>query len=111
MPTNRNQIRADAVELTVLVNKVLKKIKDKNFYVEQMCKSLVTIGSNITSLRNSRDEVSIVRRMNIAIDACSELTFVAKVLSVEGQMSEEDYKTIKKNVQSLERRMLSTLSD
>ena len=111
MPTNRNQIRADAIELAVMVNKVLENIKDKNFYVEQMQKSLVLIGSNITSLRNLRDEISIVRRINIAIDACSELIFVAKLLSVEELISDEDYKIIKKNVQSIERRMISSLSD
>ena len=111
MPTNRNQIRADAVELAVLVNRLICKIQGYDYYVQQMYHSVMLIGSNLTSLRNSRGEVSVVRRLNIAIDACSELMFAAKVLTVEGLIKEENYKLVKKQVQSIERRMLSSLSE
>ena len=111
MPTNRNQIRADAVELAALINKIFGKIKGRDFYVERMYKSATLIGSNLTSLRNSRDEVSIVRRLNVAIDACSDIMFVAKLLEVESYISEDEYKLVKKSVQSIERRMIASLSD
>ena len=111
MPTNRNQIRADAVELAALINKILGKIKGRDYYVERIYQSVMVIGSNLTSLRNSRDEVSIVRRLNLAIDACSEIMFAAKLLEVEGYITEDEYKLVKKSVQSIERRMISSLSD
>jgi len=111
MPTNRNQIRQDVVELAAQLNKICAKIKGHSFYLDHLFSSVTTIGSALTSLRNQRDELSIVRRLNVAIDACSELMFVAKVLTVEGLISEDEYKLIKKSVSSIERRMISSLSD
>ena len=111
MPTNKNQLRAEAVELAALINKVLGKVKNRDYYIEQMYKSIVEIGANITSLRNPRDEIGIIRRLNMAIDACSEILFIAKVISVEGHISDDEYKLIKKSVQALERRLTAGLSD
>lgn len=111
MPTNRNQLRQDAVEFAALVNKICAKIKERSYYTERMYHAVVVIGSTLTSLRNSRDEVSLVRRLNVAIDACSEIMFVAKLLLVEKFLFEDDYKLIKKSVSSIERRMISCLSD
>ena len=111
MPTNRNQIRQDAVELAALVNRICGKIEGSRQYVDRMFNAVVVIGSALTSLRNSRDELSIVRRLNVAIDACSELMFVAKALVFCGDLSEDEYKLIKKSTSSIERRMTTSLSE
>ncbi len=111
MSTNRNQLREEAVELAVLIGKICGSMKDGGSYAEQMLHSVTTIGSALSSLKNLRDELSIVRRMNIALDACAEVMFLAKVLLVEEKLSEENYKLLKKSVAQIERRISSSLVD
>ena len=111
MATNKNQLREDAVELALLVSSILEKVKGNSVYAERMENAAVTVGATLTSLKNPRDEVGIVRRLNVALDALCEILFAAKVLMVSGKITEETYKSLKKMIGSMERRIVAGLAD
>ena len=111
MATNRNQLRDDAAELAVLVSKIFGSDAKGDTYMEKLLASVISLGSALSSLKNARDEISIVRRLNLALDACAEISFVAKVLLLEGKSTEDDYKLIKKSIGTIERRISANISE
>ena len=111
MPTNKNQLRDDAVALAVYISELCDSMGEKNYFSEQMLHATSTMGSALCSLKNLREEISIVRRINHAIDACAELNFASRVLRAQNKLGEEDYKNLKKLIASLEKRFVSSLTE
>ena len=111
MPTNKNQLREDAIALAVYVAGLCDSNGDKSYYFEQMLHATATIGSALCSLKNLREEISIVRRINHAIDACSELNFASRVLHAQSKLTDDDYKKMSKLIASLEKRFIASLSE
>ena len=111
MATNRNQLRDDAAEFAVLVSRLFGSDAQSDPYKEKLFASVISLGSALSSLKYSRDEISLVRRLNLALDACSEISFVSKVLLLEGKSTEENYKLVKKSIGTIERRISACLSE
>lgn len=111
MSTNKNQLREDAISLAVFISDVKEASSNGSYYFDQMLRATSTIGSALCSLKNLREEISIIRRSNLAIDACSDLIFAARVLYAQNNLSEENFKTIKKLTGSIEKRILASLTE
>lgn len=111
MSNNKNQLREDALEFAVLVADICDSLDEKGYYTEQLIRASATIGTCLMSIKNLREDVSIIRRLNVALDACTELMFAAKVLYAQNKLDELSFKNIKKQASSLERRILATISE
>ena len=69
MSGNKNQLREDAFDFAVLVADVCDSLEEKCYYIEQLVRASSTIGTCLMTLKNLRDDVSIIRRLNLALDA------------------------------------------
>jgi len=111
MSGNKNQLREDAFEFAVLVADICASMGEKSYYTEQMQRGAATVGACLMALKNLRDDVSIIRRLNTALDACTELMFAAKVLYAQNKLDEMSFKNVKKQCSSIERRISATISE
>ena len=75
MTDNKKQLREDTIELAIQISDLCDEIKGCSVYVNQIVRSLSSIGANIHEANYAASKADFINKFQIALKECYETDY------------------------------------
>ena len=98
-----------AVRIVKFYKYLLKKDKDLRALYEQLLRSGTSIGANVSEAQSAHSKKDFVNKLNISLKESRETDFWLKVLHAAEIINENEFESIYKDCDELERLLVSSI--
>ena len=92
MTDNKKQLREDTIELAIQISDLCDEIKGCSVYVNQIVRSLSSIGANIHEANYAASKADFINKFQIALKECYETDYWLGLFKDTHMITEEEYK-------------------
>lgn len=110
MEERKDKLREDSIELAIAVSDVCDTIKGCTVFVNQLLRSVSSIGANIHEAKYAQSRADFVNKLEIALKESSETEYWLELLFRKGKLSEEQYKHLRNQCGSIRRRLIASVT-
>ena len=110
MEERKDKLREDSIELTIAVSDVCDTIKGCTVFVNQLLRSVSSIGANIHEAKYAQSRADFVNKLEIALKESSETEYWLELLFRKEKLSEEQYKHLRNQCGSIRRRLIASVT-
>lgn len=98
-----------AVRIVKFYKYLLKKDKDLRALYEQLLRAGTSIGANVSEAQSAHSKKDFVNKLNISLKESRETDFWLKVLHAANIINENEFESIYKDCDELERLLVSSI--
>ena len=110
MEERKDKLREDSIELAIAVSDVCDTIKGCTVFVNQILRSVSSIGANIHEAKYAQSRADFVNKLEIALKESSETEYWLELLFRKEKLSEEQYKHLRNECGSIRRRLIASVT-
>ena len=110
MEERKDKLREDSIELAIAVSDVCDTIKGCTVFVNQILRSVSSIGANIHEAKYAQSRADFVNKLEIALKESSETEYWLELLFRKEKLSEEQYKHLRNQCGSIRRRLIASVT-
>ena len=110
MEERKDKLREDSIELAIAVSDVFDTIKGCTVFVNQILRSVSSIGANIHEAKYAQSRADFVNKLEIALKESSETEYWLELLFRKEKLSEEQYKHLRNQCGSIRRRLIASVT-
>ena len=110
MEERKDKLREDSIELAIAVSDVCDTIKGCTVFVNQLLRSVSSIGANIHEAKYAQSRADFVNKLEIALKESSETEYWLELLFRKEKLSEEQYKHLRNQCGSIRRRLIASVT-
>ena len=110
MEERKDKLREDSIELAIAVSDVCDTIKGCTVFVNQLLRSVSSIGANIHEAKYAQSRADFVNKLEIVLKESSETEYWLELLFRKEKLSEEQYKHLRNQCGSIRRRLIASVT-
>lgn len=110
MPTDKNKLREDAIEIAIQISDLCDRINGCSVYINQVVRSSSSIGANIHEAKYAQSKADFINKLEISLKECSETEYWLELLFRKGKINETSFKDLRNKCGSMRRRLIASIT-
>ena len=110
MPTDKNKLREDAIEIAIQISDLCDRINGCSVYINQVVRSSSSIGANMHEAKYAQSKADFINKLEISLKECSETEYWLELLFRKGKINETSFKDLRNKCGSMRRRLISSIT-
>ncbi len=110
MSDNKNQLREETIEFSVLVSDMCDEINGCSVYKNQLIRSSSSIGANLFEAKYAQSRSDFISKIEIALKESSETEYWIELLFRKNKITDEQYNLLRNKCGSIRRKLISSVT-
>ncbi len=110
MPTDKNKLREDAIEIAIQISDLCDRINGCSVYINQVVRSSSSIGANMHEAKYAQSKADFINKLEVSLKECSETEYWLELLFRKGKINETSFKDLRNKCGSMRRRLIASIT-
>ena len=110
MPTDKNKLREDAIEIAIQISDLCDRIIGCSVYINQVVRSSSSIGANMHEAKYAQSKADFINKLEVSLKECSETEYWLELLFRKGKINETSFKDLRNKCGSMRRRLIASIT-
>ena len=110
MPTDKNKLREDAIEIAIQISDLCDRINGCSVYINQVVRSSSSIGANMHEAKYAQSKADFINKLEVLLKECSETEYWLELLFRKGKINETSFKDLRNKCGSMRRRLIASIT-
>lgn len=110
MPTDKNKLREDAIEIAIQISDLCDRINGCSVYINQVVRSSSSIGANMHEAKYAQSKADFINKLEVSLKECSETEYWLELLFRKGIINETSFKDLRNKCGSMRRRLIASIT-
>ena len=110
MPTDKNKLREDAIEIAIQISDLCDRINGCSVYINQDVRSSSSIGANMHEAKYAQSKADFINKLEVSLKECSETEYWLELLFRKGKINETSFKDLRNKCGSMRRRLIASIT-
>ena len=110
MPTDKNKLREDAIDIAIQISDLCDRINGCSVYINQVVRSSSSIGANMHEAKYAQSKADFINKLEVSLKECSETEYWLELLFRKGKINETSFKDLRNKCGSMRRRLIASIT-
>ena len=110
MEQNKNLLREETIEFSILVSDTCDNIVGCSVYTNQLIRCSSSIGANVHEARYAQSKADFISKLEIALKESSETEYWLELIYRKNKIDEPTYKVLLNKCGTIRRKLISSIT-